>query len=113
MEWSANSIDIKAAFLQSEGIGRDVYLVPPTEAKCDENILWKLEKCVYGLNDAARKWYLTVKDLLLKMNCIQLKTDPAAFYCYHNGRLYGIFLTRLLRYSFNVSYLFNSLHLKS
>ena len=92
MEWSANSIDIKAAFLQSEGIGRDVYLVPPTEAKCDENILWKLEKCVYGLNDAARKWYLTVKDLLLKMNCIQLKTDPAAFYCYHNGKLSGIFL---------------------
>ena len=92
MKWSANSIDIKAAFLQSEGIGRDVYLVPPTEAKCDENVLWKLEKCVYGLNDAARKWYLTVKNLLLKMNCIQLKTDPAAFYCYYNGKLSGIFL---------------------
>ena len=92
MGWSANSIDIKAAFLQSEGIGREVYLIPPTEAKCDENILWKLEKCVYGLNDAARKWYLTVKTFLLKMNCIQLKTDPAAFYCYQNGKLSGIFL---------------------
>ena len=25
-------------------------------------------------------------------NCIQLKTDPSAFYCYHNGKLSGIFL---------------------
>ena len=49
-------------------------------------------KCVYGLNDAARKWYLTVKTFLLKMNCIQIKTDPAAFYYYHNGILSGIFL---------------------
>ena len=92
MKWSTNSIDIKAAFLQSEGIGRDVYLIPPVEAKCEKNVLWKLEKCVYGLNDAARKWYLTVKTFLLKMNCMQLKTDPAAFYCYHNGKLSGIFL---------------------
>ena len=92
MKWSANSIDIKAAFLQSESIGRDVFLIPPAEAKCDKDVLWKLEKCVYGLNDAARNWYLTVKTFLLKMNCIQLKTDPAAFYCYHNGKLSGIFL---------------------
>ena len=92
MRWREHSIDAKSAFLQSEGIGRDVYLIPPTEAKCDKTVLWKLEKCVYGLNDAARKWYLTVKTFLLKMNCIQLKTDPAAFYCYHNGKLSGIFL---------------------
>ena len=92
MGWSENSIDVKAAFLQSEGIGRDIYLIPPEEANCDKTMLWKLEKCVYGLNDAARKWYLTVKTFLLKMNCIQLKTDPAAFYYYHNGKLSGIFL---------------------
>ena len=60
MKWSVNSIDIKAAFLQSESIGRDVFLIPPAEAKCDKDVLWKLEKCVYGLNDAARNWYFTL-----------------------------------------------------
>ena len=95
--WDVNSIDIKAAFLQSEGIGRDVYLVPPVEAKCHKSVLWKLEKCVYGLNDAARNWYLTVKTFLLKMNCVQLKTDPAAFYWHQNGEVAGIFLSYACR----------------
>ena len=72
MEWKEQSIDAKSAFLQSDGIGRDIYLIPPTEAKSYKTVLWKLDKCVYGLNDAARKWYLTVKTFLLKINCIQI-----------------------------------------
>ncbi|KAK4298165.1 hypothetical protein Pmani_029465 [Petrolisthes manimaculis] len=91
-KWGVNSIDIKAAFLQSERFERDVYLIPPTEADCDSNVLWKLQKCVYGLNDAARKWYLTVKTFMLKMGCTQVKTDPAAFYWYDDGELCGMFL---------------------
>ena len=87
-----NSIDIKSAFLQSEEFDREVYLKPPIEANCDENILWKLNKCVYGLNDAARKWYITMKTFLLKFGCSQVKTDPAAFYWYQDGELSGIFL---------------------
>ena len=87
-----NSIDIKSAFLQSEEFDREVYLKPPSEANCDENILWKLNKCVYGLNDAARKWYITMKTFLLKFGCSQVKTDPAAFYWYQDGELSGIFL---------------------
>ncbi|KAK4317301.1 hypothetical protein Pmani_011614 [Petrolisthes manimaculis] len=91
-KWGVNSIDIKAAFLQSERFERDVYLIPPTEADCDSNVLWKLQKCVYGLNDAVRKWYLTVKTFMLKMGCTQVKTDPAAFYWYDDGELCGMFL---------------------
>ena len=51
---------------------------------------WK--KCVYGLNDAAMKWYFTVKTFLLKMGCNQVKTDPTAFYWYYEGVLCGMFL---------------------
>ena len=90
--WAVNSIDIKAAFLQSEHLEREVYLVPPDEAGCDNSVLWRLEKCVYGLNDAARNWYLTVKTFLLKTGCIQVKTDPAAFYWHYEGELCGMFL---------------------
>ena len=90
--WSVNSIDIKAAFLQGAKFERDVYLKPPKEADCDVNTLWKLEKCVYGLNDAARTWYITMKTFLLSLGCTQVKTDPAAFYWFYKGDLCGIFL---------------------
>ena len=90
--WKEKSMDVTAAFLQSDNMERNVYLKPPKQAKCGENVLWKLKKCVYGLNDAARKWYFTIKGFLLKMGCQQLKTDPAAFYCYQKEELVGIFL---------------------
>ena len=55
-QWTLNSIDIRAAFLQGKDIERDVYIVPPVEANC-KHVLWKFEKRVYGLKNAARSWY--------------------------------------------------------
>ena len=56
--WRIGSLDIKSAFLQGQKIERDVYLKPraPREAGTDK--LWKLNKTVYGLGDASRRWYL-------------------------------------------------------
>ena len=90
--WTCKSIDIKAAFLQGKEFHREVYLIPPKEANNASGTLWKLKKCVYGLNDAARVWYMTVRSFLLKLGCTQLKTDPAGFYWYYNGQLEGVFL---------------------
>lgn len=47
---------------------------------------------MYGLNDAARKWHLTVKSFLLRNECYQVKADPAAFYWYDRRELCGMFL---------------------
>ena len=55
-KWNLQTIDIKTAFLQGETINRNVYIIPPTEAKCKSNHIWKLNKCVYGLSDAPLKW---------------------------------------------------------
>ena len=52
--WTVKGTDIKSAFLQGKEIQRDVYIKPPCEAKRSAGKLWKLEKAVYGLNDAAR-----------------------------------------------------------
>ncbi|KAK4327467.1 hypothetical protein Pmani_002131 [Petrolisthes manimaculis] len=90
--WKCNSIDIKAAFLQGENFQRDVYLKPPPEAENVDKVLWKLNKCVYGLNDASRVWYFTVRTFLLKLGCVQLKADPAGFYWYNEGILSGVLL---------------------
>ena len=90
--WEINSLDIKAAFLQSKSFDREVFLKPPKEANCSPDIIWKLRKCVYGLNDAARNWYDTVRKLLIQLNCTQVKTEPAAFYWYEGDELGGIFM---------------------
>ena len=71
--------DIKAAFLQGTDIQRDIYVKPPKEANCP-NSLWKLNKVVYGLNDAARNWFFSVKNELGRLGCLQSKFDPAVFY---------------------------------
>ena len=41
--WIIETIDIKAAFLQSRMINRNVYILPPPEARQD-GIIWKLKK---------------------------------------------------------------------
>ena len=49
--WSLNSIDIKAAFLQGNPIERELFLRPPKGANQSEK-LWRLNKAVYGFSDA-------------------------------------------------------------
>ena len=56
---------MKTAFLQGIKIGRIIYLRPPNEANTIK--VWKLQKCVYGLADAGRYWYLRVREELLKL----------------------------------------------
>ena len=76
-----NSTDIKSVFLQSKEIGRNVYLIPPTEAE-SENVVWGLNSCIHDLVDVSRNLYLPVKDELTKIRVKTSKYDPAAFYYY-------------------------------
>ena len=93
MNWEMNSLDVKCAFLQGKLLEREVYLRPPREANV-KGVLWKLNKCVYGLMDASRHWYFRVKEELLKRNCKVSKLDPAVFYYYDNG-LKGFLLSHV------------------
>ena len=88
-KWTCNSIDIKTAFLQGANIERNVYLRPPREAD-SKGHLWHLQKCVYGLNDASRYWYMRVRQELFKLNMSPSKYDKAIFYWFHQGELAGV-----------------------
>ena len=68
---------------------RDVYLIPPKEVRV-EGILWKLKRCLYSLNDAARQFYRSVADCLKNVGCIQSALDPALFYKLENDELIGM-----------------------
>ena len=54
------SADIRAAFLQSKVLDREVYVEPPADIK-KQGIVWKLNKPLYGLDDASRKFWLRVQ----------------------------------------------------
>ena len=87
--WESNGIDVKAAFLQGKAIDRDVYIKPPPEFE-KHNTLWKLNVCIYGLNDASRTWYLKVCEELLALGVTQCKNEPAMFYWHHEELLHGM-----------------------
>ena len=59
------SMDITGAFLQGEKLDREVFVKPPPDIiKEKPGIIWKLNKCLYGLNDASRNFYYRVRPLL-------------------------------------------------
>ena len=87
-EWDLKSLDIKAAFLQSDGISRQIYIKPPKEAKTKS--VWLLNRTVYGLRDASREWYKKVYSVLTKLGCESITSDPAVFYLWSDGILQGM-----------------------
>ena len=87
--WDCNSIDVKSAFLQGKEIGRNVYLIPPIEAE-SENVVWRLNACIYGPVDDSQNWYEIVKDELKKIGMKTSKHDPAVFYYYVKNELQGV-----------------------
>ena len=54
--------------------------------------MWKLEKAAYGLGDALRHWYFSVRDHLISFDCKQSEIDKALFRWYQDDQLKGIFL---------------------
>lgn len=87
-DWECHSIDVKSAYLQGNEIEREVFLKPPKEFYTGK--LWKLKKTVYGLNDAARAWYLRVKSELIKLGAVVSSLDPALFKWDSAGHFEGI-----------------------
>ena len=89
-QWDLSTIDIKAAFLQGNKIERNVYVIPPKEANVDSDIIKRLRKTVYGLNDASRAWFISAKELLISLGCSQSVLDPALIIWRNGDKLEGI-----------------------
>ena len=86
-KWNCHTVDVKAAYLQGDDIKREVYLRPPKEF--DNGQIWKLKKTVYGLCDAARAWYIRVKDELTKLGVEKCPLDNSFFFWHVDGVLEG------------------------
>ena len=86
-------IDIRRAFLQGSAIDRVVVLKPPPEA--NTTMLWELLKCVYGLGDASRSFYLKLHNELIKLNVKQSDLDQGLYFFLENGCLAGILVVHV------------------
>ena len=86
--WNCHTVDVKAAYLQGDDIQREVYLRPPDEYNIGK--VWKLNKTVYGLCDAARAWYIRVKNELIELGVQKCPLDNSLFFWHINGILEGV-----------------------
>ena len=87
--WNIQAIDIKSAFLQGDKLNRKVFVKPPREANLT-NKLWRLKKCLYGLKDASRQWYLRLKAILKHHGFQKSIYDGGMFFIIKDDTLIGI-----------------------
>ena len=93
--WTIKSTDIKSAFLQSDEIDRVVYIKPPVEAASPGKV-WRLKKGLYGLNDAARQFFLSLTKELNRLGCKQCTLDPTLhFLTGKDNILLGMIMTHV------------------
>ena len=58
------SVDIRAAFLQSKVLDRELFIEPPSDVK-KQGWIWNLRRPLYGHDDTSRKFWLHVKEVFL------------------------------------------------
>ena len=92
--WKIHCLDVAAAFLQGQPIDREVFLKPPPEAM-KANTLWKLQRCVYGLDDAGRHWYLRILEEIKKLNGKKSVYDEAVYMWHQNEELEGLMISHV------------------
>ena len=90
--WELHSIDITSAFLQGNNIEREVFVRLPSEIMGGGK-MWKLQKCIYGLNDAPREWHNRVE--LLKFGGRKNLHDEMFQWNNEDGALCGILVTQV------------------
>ena len=92
--FAVSSKDVYSAFLQGKSINRDVFLIPPDESK-KPGVLWKLKKAAYGLSDAARSWYESVVEEMVRLGCGKSIYEKALYFYKQNGVLQGLSVTHV------------------
>ena len=81
-------MDVKSAFLKGE-LEKEVYVEQPpgfVDPKFSNHV-YKLDKALYGLNQAPRAWYETLAQFLVESGFTRGKIDKTLFYINHGKDL--------------------------
>ena len=99
-----SSMDISAAFLQSESLEREVFIQLPKNIEEDRSYVYKLNKPLYGLTDAGRQFWLRVRKILKDDGFKTLVGDECFYQKYdEKGNLIGMLLTHVDDFIYNGS----------
>ena len=89
------SVDIQAAFLLSQVLDCDVFFQPSEDFQ-KPGIVWRLKKSLYSLDNASRKFWLQVKEVLTKIGIKVIEGDEAFYYLHdEEGFLKGAMITHV------------------
>ena len=72
-----------------------MFIKPPPEAAQSSGALLKLKKTLYGLADAAKQFYDSVKEELINLGMKQSKVDSSLFYMTSNTQVTGALIMHI------------------
>jgi hypothetical protein len=82
-DYDAHQLDVKTAFLNGD-LDDEVYMKCPPGFDVPGKV-WRLQKALYGLRQAAQAWHKKLKTSLLKSGFIVSPTDPCLYMIEHQG----------------------------
>ena len=103
--WSKKMYDLEGAFLQGKPFEENeprIYLKPPINWSTDEKVsmtgiardeVLMLDKPLYGLVDAPRRWFLSLFDFLVSIGFRNCSVDKGIFYVVCNKQGEVVFPT--------------------
>src|SRR5258708_19524627 len=79
-------MDVKTAFLNGD-LEHDIFMQPPPGCADygQKDLVWKLEKSLYGLKQASWSWYMKAKNELKKLHFSHSDADHAIFIYSNKG----------------------------
>jgi hypothetical protein len=80
LDLEVHQMDVTMAFLNGE-LEHEIFMQPPPGSADHgrSDIVWKLEKSLYGLKQASCAWYLKAKQELTKIGFVRCDSDHAVF----------------------------------
>jgi transposase InsO family protein len=76
--WELHQLDVNNAFLYSV-LDEEVYMVFPPGYPGPKGKCLLLRKSIYGLKQAGRNWFTNLRNELLRLGFVQLKSDPCVY----------------------------------
>ena len=84
-DWQIAIRDVQRAFLQTETLEREVLVMPPREANVPAGRCWRLNRPVYGLDDAANGFFNKNANAMVECGAEMCKMDPATYFFFSDG----------------------------